>query len=113
MRYFETIFLEDADNFLAELKPKAAKKVLYNIDLAEQTNDPRLFKKLKKEIWELRTRFDGFQFRLLAFWDKTDNKKTLVVATHGFIKKMDKVPEKEIDRAMRTRERYFEEKWKK
>lgn len=101
------------DNFLAELKPKAVKKVLYNIDLAEQTNDPGLFKKLKKEIWEFRTRFDGLQIRLLAFWDKTDNKETLVIATHGFIKKMDKVPENEIDRAARIREKYFEEKRKK
>jgi len=44
---------------------------------------------------------------------KKRKKKNLIVATHGFIKKMDKVPENEIDRAMRTRERYFEEKWKK
>ena len=51
MKYFETRFLEEADKFIAELHPKAAKKVFYNIDIAEQTNDPRLFKKLKNEIW--------------------------------------------------------------
>jgi phage-related protein len=113
MRYFDTRFLEEADNFIADLKPKTVKKILYNIDLAEQTNDPRLFKKLQKDIWEFRTKYEGLQIRLLAFWDKTDNKETLVLATHGFIKKVDKVPENEIERAVRIRERYFGTKTKK
>jgi len=110
MRYFETRFLEEADRFISNLKPKTIKKILYNIDLAEQTNDPRLFKKLKKEIWEFRTKYEGVQIRLLAFWDKTINKETLVIATHGFIKKVDKVPENEIERAVKIRERYFNNK---
>jgi phage-related protein len=113
MRYFDTRFLEEADEFIAALKPKTIKKILYNIDLAEQTNDPRLFKKLKKEIWEFRTKYEGLQIRLLAFWDKTDNKETLVIATHGFIKKVDKISENEIERAVRIRGRYFESKTKK
>ena len=53
------------------------------------------------------------QIRLLAFWDKTGNKKTLVIATHGFIKKVDKVPTNEINRAVRLREKYFDSKQKK
>lgn len=113
MRYFETRFMEEADEFIAELAPKAVKKIFYNIDLAEQTNDPKLFKKLKNDIWELRTKFAGLQIGLLAFWDKSDNKETLVIATHGFIKKVDKVPAKEIDRAVRLREKYFNSKLKK
>ena len=113
MRYFETRFLEEANEFIAELDSKAARKIFYNIDLAEQTNDPRLFKKLTNEIWELRTKFGGLQIRLLAFWDKTDNHETLVIATHGFIKKVDKVPENEIDRANRLRNKYFEGKLRK
>lgn len=107
MRYFETEFLDEAKEFMKTLPPKTIRKVLYNIDLAEQTNDPKLFKKLKNEIWELRTTYAGLQVRLLAFWDKTDKKETLVIATHGFIKKTDKVPSKEIDRAVRLRENYF------
>ena len=112
MRYFETRFLEEANEFLASLDKKSAAKLIYNIDLAEQTNDPRLFKKLQDEIWEFRTRYAGKQIRLLAFWDKTDNKETLVVATHGFIKKVDKVPAKEMERVEKLRKRYFEEKLK-
>lgn len=108
MRHFGTKFLDEAKKFLKTLQPKTAKKVFYNIDLAEQTNDPKLFKKLKSEIWEFRTKYAGLQVRLLAFWDKTDKKGTLVIATHGFIKKVDKVPANEIDRAVRLRDKYFE-----
>jgi phage-related protein len=37
----------------------------------------------------------------------------LVIAIHGFIKKTDKVPENEIEKAAGIRERYFENKRKK
>ncbi len=111
MKYFETRFMEEANKFIAELDPKAIRKIFYNIDLAEQTNNPKLFKKLQNEIWELRTKFGGLQIRLLAFWDKSDNKETLVIATHGFIKKVDKVPANEINRAIRLRDKYFNNKF--
>jgi phage-related protein len=110
MRYFETKFLEEADQFISGLERKTVKKILYNIDLAEQTNDPKLFKKLQNDIWEFRTKFAGLQIRLLAFWDKTDHKETLVIATHGFVKKVDKVPANEIDRAVSLRDKYFNNK---
>lgn len=113
MRYFETKFLDEADEFIARLDLKAVRKIIYNIDIAEQTNDPRLFKKLQSDIWEFRTKYAGLQIRLLAFWDKTDNKATLVFATHGFVKKVDKVPSNEIERAVRIRDKYFNNKLKK
>ena len=89
---------------------KLQKKIIYNIDNAEQTNDPKLFKKLQNDIWEFRTTPSGVQVRLLAFWDKANNTNTLVVATHGFIKKVDKVPKGEIERALRLKEKYFNNK---
>lgn len=107
MRYFETIFLKEADEFIQKLDPKTIRKIFYNIDISEQTNDPKLFKKLNNHIWEFRTKYAGLQIRLLAFWDKTGKNETLVIATHGFIKKVDKVPSKEIDRAERLRDKYF------
>ena len=110
LRYFDTIFLEQAEAFLSQLDRKTAGKVIYNIDLAEQTNDPRLFKKLNDTIWEFRTRYLGQQIRMLAFWDKLDNRQTLVVATHGFFKKVDKVPANEIERAEKIRIQYFKSK---
>lgn len=112
MRFFETQFMEEANEFISTLDVKTIRKIFYNIDLAGQTNDPKLFKKLQNDIWKLRTKYGGLQIRLLAFWDKTDNKRTLVIATHGFIKKVDKVPTNEIEKASRLRDKYFEHKRK-
>ncbi len=106
-------FLEEADKFMASLDPKAARKVFYNINLAELSNGPKLFKKLQKDIWEFRTNFGGQQIRLLAFWDKDNETETLVFATHGLIKKVDKMPANEIERAINSRKKYFESKRKK
>lgn len=102
--------MEEANEFISELDLKTIKKIFYNIDLAEQTNDPKLLKKLQNDIWEFRTKFAGLQIRLLAFWDKSDTKETLVIATHGFIKKVDKVPANEIDRALKLKDKYFSKK---
>jgi len=96
--------------FISTLDKKSASKIFYNIDLAEQTNDPKIFKKLHSEIWEFRSKYLGNQFRLLAFWDKSDNKNTLVIATHGFIKKASKVPRNEIQKAENIRFEYFASK---
>ena len=107
---FEVVFLEQALAFLEGLDKKAQSKVIYNIDKAKLKTDPKLFKKLEDDIWEFRTVFAGLQYRILAFWDKTDNTETLVLASHGFIKKVDKVPKKEIEKAKVIRKQYFEQK---
>ncbi|MEY8020176.1 type II toxin-antitoxin system RelE/ParE family toxin [Muriicola sp. SD30] len=104
---FEVLFLEQAIDFLDGLHEKDRRKVLFNIDKSRFVNDPKLLKKLTEEIWEFRTRFGGNQYRLLAFWDKTKKKETLVVATHGIIKKVDKIPRKEISKANKIRIEYF------
>jgi len=110
MQFFETIFLEEADEFVETLDLKSRKKIMFNVRVAEQTNDPELFKKLNANIWEFRTKYLGKQLRLLAFWDKTDKEQTLVLATNGFIKKTQKTPIGDIERAERIRLKYFEDK---
>ena len=107
MKNFETIFLEGAKEFLAGIDKKSDSKVIYNIDLAEQTNNTKIFKKLQGEIWEFRSKYLGNQHRLLAFWDKSSSRNTLVIATHGFIKKTSKVPKNEIQKAENIRSEYF------
>ncbi len=107
---FEVFFLKGAFKFLEGLEEKIQEKILFNIDKAKKINDPELFKKLHGEIWEFRTKYQNLQYRLFAFWDKEDNNDTLVIATHGLIKKTDKVPQKEIEKAEKIRQLYFEEK---
>ena len=90
------------------LLPLQAKKILYNIDrVAGGERNKELFKKLENsEIWEFRTLYNGIAYRLFAFWDTDMN--TLVVATHGIIKKTQKTPKKEIARAEAIMKQYFE-----
>lgn len=109
-KLFEIIFLDEAFEFLKGLDRKHYEKILYNIRKAQTEHDPELFKKLNNDIWEFRTLYQGHQYRLLAFWDKTSATKTLVISTHGFIKKRSKVPDNEIQKAMGLRTRYFEVK---
>jgi phage-related protein len=109
---FEVLFLEEARQFLKGLEEKARIKILYNIDKAKILNNPKLFKKLTTDIWEFRTKYNGLQYRLLAFWDKTEKIKTLVISTHGFVKKVDKVSATEIDKANELRKLYLRQKKK-
>lgn len=105
--------MEEAFEFLSNLERKHSEKILYNIRKAQIENDPELFKKLNEDIWEFRTLYQGLQYRLLAFWDKTSTKNTLVISTHGFIKKRSKVPDNEIQKAIQIKTKYLTEKQKK
>lgn len=110
---FEVLFMSEVRSFLKTLPQAAAKKITYNIrKVASGEKDKDLFKKLDcgDDIWEFRTLYNGIQYRLLAFWDETTNR--LVVATHGFVKKTWKVPEKEIERAKEQRKKFYELKRK-
>ena len=111
-KLFDIIFLDKAFEFLSSLDKKHYEKILFNIRKAQTEHDPELFKKLKEEIWEIRTHFQGIQYRLLAFWDKTNFENTLVISTHGFTKKRSKVPDNEIQKAKQLRIKYFEDKEK-
>lgn len=106
-------FLQDAAEFLDQIEEKARDKVIYNITKAQSTNDKELFKKLKGEIWEFRTLFNRTHYRLFAFWDKTDKMSTVVISTHGLIKKTDKTPQADLDKAERIMKFYWERKTNK
>lgn len=107
---FKVRFLEEAFEFLERLDEKAREKVYYNIRKAQVTNDKELFKKLTNEIWEFRTLYNKTHYRLFAFWDRTDKLDTVVISTHGLVKKTDKTPKGEIEKAERLRRVYFERK---
>ena len=103
--------LDEARLFVKSLPKPAATKVLRNVmRVINGERNKELFKKLDGSdgIWELRTKYDGMEYRLLAFWDKEAN--TLVIATHGIIKKTWRVPPKEIAKAERIRKQYFKDK---
>lgn len=108
MTKFEVIFLTEAREFLLLLDEKSRDKIIFNIDKARVKSVNELFKKLKGEIWEFRTLYNKTYYRIFGFWDKADSVRTLVLTTHGIIKKTNKTPEKEIEKAENIRLKYFE-----
>lgn len=106
---FNVILSSEASDFLEGLNSKIREKIIYNIRKSTYTIDPELFKKLDDtDIWEFRTRYNNAQYRLLAFWDKTSNIDTLVIATHGFIKKNSKDSIKRNNKSPRNKKRIFQ-----
>lgn len=106
-KYFKVILSDQVKEFLNQIDEDARVKILYNIDKSSYLLDPRLFKKIQDDIWEFRTRYKAIQYRLLAFWDKREKFQTLVIVTHGIVKKSKRLPISEIRRALKIREDYF------
>ena len=107
---FKVEFLPEAVEFMESLDQKSQQKIYYNIKKGQLTNDPELFKKLNDNIWEFRTFYNKTHFRIFAFWDKSQLQQTLVLSTHGLIKKTDRTPKTDLEKAERIREQYFEQK---
>ena len=109
---FDIELLPEAIEFLENLDDKTREKIYYNIRKAQFINDNELFKKINDFIWEFRTLYNSKAYRLFSFWDTTTRKKTLVVATHGILKKTQKTPPKEIKKAEEIRKQYLSYKTK-
>ncbi len=109
-RRIKIAFMDAAREFVSSLPEKVQKKITYNLLKVEGGEiDKELFKKLENsDIWEFRTLFNGVCYRLFAFWDTEI--EALVVATHGIVKKTQKTPKKEIEKAEKLRIEYFNDK---
>ena len=99
MNQIKIILLDRVREFLKSLNPKILSKIYANMQkVQEGVNDKDIFKKLTgTDFWEFRTHYSGMSYRLIAFWDKKE--RSLVVCTHGFVKKSQRTPEKEIAKA--------------
>lgn len=107
---FDVILLDEVWEFFDTIDDQVKDKIIYNIDKSKYVNNPELFKKLETDIWEFRTKYSKQHYRIFAFWDKEDNIESLVIATHGIIKKTDKVLQEEIEKAREIMKRYFGQK---
>jgi phage-related protein len=97
-------------DFLDSLNGDQAQKVAWVIELIQSIERPpgKFFKKLVNadNLWEIRVEYQGNIFRLLSFFDGGK----LLVANHGFVKKTQKTPKKEIKVAEERKLDYFNRK---
>ena len=104
--------MEEALLFIESLPQSAGDKIYDIVHRVESGEcNPVIFSKLEgTNIWEFRILYNRIKYRLFSFWDTQSD--TLVIATHGIVKKTQKTPRKEITKAERIREEYFNAKKK-
>jgi phage-related protein len=93
--------------FLDSLSAKYAQKVTWVLSLIEELDyiPKQYFKKLisTDDLWEVRVQSGNNSLRLLGFFDSNQ----FVVLCHGFVKKTQKTPRKEIQIAEQRKKDYF------
>ena len=93
--------------FIDSLSGKAAQKVVWTLSLLEEleTLPTTYFKKLVNTdgIWEVRVSLGSDIYRIFCFFAGN----SVVVLTHGLVKKTQKTPPGEIERAQAYRQEYL------
>jgi phage-related protein len=101
--------MKEAAEFLESLDEGSSKKVSFNIRKTMMGLKGEWFEKMQgtEELFEFRTLYNRQYIRLFAFWDTRNNKKTLIICTHGLIKKTSKTPDADIKKAEKIKKEYF------
>ncbi len=102
------IFGRYFDEFIEKLTAKEREKVNYGLVLLKtQDRLPTKFvKHIKDGLYELRTETRGNIYRVFFIFDTGK----IVVLFNGFQKKTQKTPKKEIIKALKIRDEYYEYK---
>ncbi|TAN44830.1 MAG: type II toxin-antitoxin system RelE/ParE family toxin [Nitrospirae bacterium] len=113
------IFYRTADGkcpvqeFLDSVSGKVAQKITWVLSLIEELDivPASYFKKLvsAEHIWECRVQSGSNAYRIFCFFDES----SVVVLTHGMIKKTQKTPQREIARAEAYRKDYLQRRVRK
>lgn len=105
----EIIFFENYfEEFFKTLDEKTKDKVdevLYFISIMEQV-PTKFLKKIvgAKDLFEIRIEYRSNIYRIFCCFDEGK----LIVLFNGFQKKTQKTPKKEIEKALKVRDKYFE-----
>ena len=105
------IFFKDyfADFFVKQ-RQKVKDKIIWTFDLIEELHRvPETYLKYLENtdgLYEIRIQLGSDIFRIFCFFDQGQ----LVVVANGFQKKSQKTPRQELDKALKIKEEYFNEK---
>jgi phage-related protein len=105
----EIILLIQAEEFLDNIEEPVRKKFIMSIRKTKSRIFGDWFQKMKStdDLFEFRADNNGKFYRLFAFWDTRGSKQTLIVCTHGLIKKTNKTPKSDIAKAEVIKDKYF------
>jgi len=106
----EVIFYGDYFwDFYKMQSPKVKKKINWTIGLLQflEIIPEKYLKHIEgTDLYEIRVSFGNNIFRIFCFFDKD----LLVIILNGFQKKTQKTPRNEIDRAVKLKQYYYEDK---
>ena len=107
----ELYFFRDYfEKFYNDQTEKVQRKILWTLRIIEQVDRiPELYLKHLKDtsgLYEIRVQVGNNIFRMFCFFDL----ENLVVIGHGFQKKSQKTPKKEIKKAEQIKQEYYESK---
>ena len=97
-------------DFFAEQKQKVKDKIIWTLRLAEEL--PRVPETYLKSLegtdglFEIRIKQGGDIFRIFCFFDAGK----LIILINGFQKKTQKTPKQEIEKALKIKKEYYDEK---
>ena len=94
--------------FYASLTEKQKDKIVYALMLLKKEHvlSKKFIKHLREELFELRVECESNIFRVFFIFDEGN----IVVLFNGFQKKSQKTPRKEINKALKLKEAYYEDK---
>jgi phage-related protein len=110
-RYRSIIFYKDYfQEFFIKQRKKVRDKIIWTFDLIEELQQvPVTYLKHVEDtegLFEIRVQQGRDIFRIFCFFDKGK----LVVLANGFQKKTGKIPKAEIDKALKIKQEYENEK---
>ena len=96
------------ERFMETLTVKEQEKVKYGLLLLKSQDkiSTKFVKYLREGVYELRTAYCGNIYRVFFIFDDGN----IVVLFNGFHKKTPKTPDKEIELALKIKERYYADK---
>jgi phage-related protein len=99
-------------DFYFSLAEEVQEKIDYSLEIVSkiQMVSKKFFEKVDRpnDIYEIKTEYESNIYRILCFFDKGN----LVVLGNGFQKKSQKTPRHEIEKAIKIKVEYFQEKLK-
>jgi len=104
--------LEPFQDYYWDFYNKQSKSVKIKIDyvmhiiMTVEIIPKKFFKHVEDGIYEIRIKSGNSIFRVFSFFDEGK----LIILLHGFTKKTQKLPRKEIDKAVKLRRVYYESK---
>jgi len=98
------------NDFYRKQNLKVKKKIIWTLQIIEQIDRiPKTYLEHLEGtdgLYEIRIKFSSNIYRIFCFF----NKGKLVILTNGFQKKSQKTPKKEIEKALRIKKEYENEK---